>query len=191
MNIRYQLKTKTKAAHESLDLLVGQLEPFSSATRYSVFLSAMHQLYSIYGADVDWASQAAGLACSVSDLKSAIEFDLNGELNSPASLDSISDDSLRESRQWAVGYVMEGSAMGARYMATQASSIRDDQGQQMGNTYLEKLAADSYQRWPKFVEALNDAQCDTAIAIESANAVFETATKIFRFGMKELATGSR
>lgn len=191
MNTRDQLRTKTKAAHESLDALVGQLKPFSSPLRYRVYLSSMHQLYAIYGTSVDWASEVAGLACSVGDLQSAIEFDLNGKLNAPAPLDSILCAPFQDdSEKWAVGYVMEGSAMGARYMAKQAKSIQDDQDGPIDNTYLEKLAADSYERWPKFVKALNDSACDSVIAIEAATTVFETATKIFEHGMKELATSS-
>ena len=193
MNTRNRLRTETKAIHETLDGIVGSLEPFSSAHRYRIYLSAMDQLYDIYAKDIDAAAEAAGIPCSVQCLRSAIRFDVDGNLlkSAPVERSALANNDLQiNSRKWAVGYVMEGSAMGARYMSKMAKELVEKSDERIGNTYLDKLAADSYERWPTFVERLNEAQCDDEFAVVAAGSVFETAVTIFNGLIKELVNKS-
>ncbi len=195
MNTRDRLRTETKAIHETLDEIVASLEPFSSAQRYRVYLSAMDQLYDVFAEDIDSASEAAGLPCSVLSLRSAIRVDLDGNILESAAVerDKLTSDDLKKvsSHQWAVGYVMEGSAMGARYMAKMAKVLVEKSDEKIGNSYLDKLAADSYERWPAFVEKLNQAQCDDEFAVAAASSVFETAVTIFNGFKRELVLDSK
>ena len=99
---------------------------------------------------------------------------------SASDLDEPIDDSRFEAnvaasveQRWASAYVLEGSAMGARYL----SRGLDESG--LSNSYLTKLAEDSYERWPKFVEALERADCDVDATVAAAVSVFDCVRERF------------
>ena len=189
MNLREALRSETKAAHQKLDDFVGQMKIFDSAENYRAFLLGMNRLYQTFGSAVDWASTKVSIAPSVSKLIGAIQLDggfTERELQ-------WSDDvrlADNEASQWAAAYVLEGSAMGARYMVKAAEkmieSLPSNPTTPVGATYLQTLATDSYVRWPKFVEALNNTSCDKDLAVESATQVFVVAQEIFESLADEL-----
>ena len=192
MNLREALRSETKAAHQKLDDFVGQMKIFDSAENYRAFLLGMNRLYQTFGSAVDWASAKVSIAPSVSKLIGAIQLDggfTERELQWNDDV-RLADD---EASQWAAAYVLEGSAMGARYMVKAAEKMIESLPCQpttpttpISATYLQTLARDSYERWPKFIEALNNADCDKDRAVESATQVFVAAQEIFESLADEL-----
>ena len=63
--------------------------------------------------------------------------------------------------------------MGARYLITQ---LRETE---LPQSYLSRLAEDSYERWPPFVEALECADCDVDATVAAAVEVFACARRRF------------
>ena len=176
--MRNQLREHTKSSHAQLDSFVGSIEPFNSRDGYACYLQGMYWLYQAYAPAYDLASSAAGLR-PVSGIHQAnIVADLGRlPLAKPELADSISLE-----QQIAVGYVLEGSAMGARYMiktVTEAS---------FSTSYLELLVEESYQRWPRLVEWLDEVEteADENKAIGFAKQVFETAQQSFSESASEL-----
>ena len=190
MNLRDSLRSKTKDTHQELDDFVGEMRVFDSVTKYRVFLLGMNRLYQVFGSELDWASEQIGVPPSTAKLVSSIQSDgsfTSNELkwndeNSRQQLShyGLSDD---EACKWGAAYVLEGSAMGARYMVKAAEKLIESQSSEAADsisaTYLQTLANESYERWPKFVEELNAADCDTSVAVQSAEQVFVAAKKIF------------
>ena len=190
MNLRDALRSETKAAHQKLDDFVGQMKIFDSAESYRAFLMGMNRLYQTYGAELDWAAAQVGIPPSVSKLTEAIQQD--GTF-SQCELQWNQRDPLpnNQASKWAAAYVLEGSAMGARYMVKAAQKMIETLPSQstkpISATYLQTLAKDSYDRWPKFIAALNSANCDTDLAVESATQVFVAAQGIFKTLADELS----
>ena len=190
MNLRDSLRSKTKDAHQDLDDFVAAMKVFDSASRYRVFLLGMNRLYQAFGNEVDWASTQIGVSPSSEKLVSNIQTDgafTSEELkwNDEKSRERLAGLSIvdNEACNLGVAYVLEGSAMGARFMVKAAEKMIElnssKTAKPMGATYLQTLAQDSYDRWPKFVEALNSADCNADVAVESADQVFVTAKEIF------------
>ena len=207
MKLRQILRDQTAESHQRLDDIVADMHVFDSKRVYQAYLHGMYQLYAIYGAATDQASRLAGISPSVSSLMEAIASDCGEtkpDLDRKYSELDHSPESMNDaSACWAVGYVLEGSAMGARYMVKAAEklvkansetdkSLSASQGSAISNIgvrYLTKLSTDSYDRWPKFIEALNSASedCDEASAVTTAQQVFVTAGQIFEELASELA----
>ena len=178
MNLRHILKTHTASTHQALDDFIAEMDVFSSPNKYRLYLNGMHFLYQAYGQFVDQASVAAGLDPAVSNLLAAIECDVGD-----STIDQRHDSRIAKSdaTTWAVGYVLEGSAMGARYMVKAARSLNEQHPETfIGCDYLETLSTDSYHRWPKYVDSLNQIQCDPAIAVSAANEVFDFARQTYQ-----------
>lgn len=207
MTLRNLLREQTAESHQQLDDMVANMHVFDSERTYHAYLAGMYQLYAIYGDAVDHASQLAGLTPSVSSLMDAIASDCGTTkecMDAKYSSTNASSKLLEDAACWAVGYVLEGSAMGARYMVKSAEKLTNRISENGESTstdlratdsenstrYLKTLSADSYDRWPKFVEALNDASpdCDEEAAVAAAKQVFDTARNIFETLATELAT---
>ena len=197
MNLRDALRSETKAAHQKLDDFVGQMKIFDSVESYRAFLLGMNRLYQCFGEELNWASAQVCIAPPVTKLVNAIELD--GSFSKPE-LQWNNDTPLadNEASKWAAAYVLEGSAMGARYMVKAAEKMIDSLPSKpttsVGATYLQTLATDSYVRWPKFVEALNNTGCDKDLAVESATQVFVVAQEIFEslaHGLLQVRTNAK
>lgn len=176
ISLRDRLREETKSAHKQLDAVAGALDAFSSAANYRIYLSCLHQLYVTFGEHIDWASGQAGIALTVEHLKSAIVDDIGGDLYMTAKPTATAEDD--EASKWAAAYVMEGSAMGARFMIKQIAEGSSSK-ESLKCQYLEQLAADSFKRWPVFIAVLDKADCDPDRAVQAAVQVFETAKEIF------------
>ena len=195
MKLRDILRSETKVAHQRLDDFVGQMNIFDSTKKYCAFLIGMYRLYQAFGSEVDWAADQIGIAPSVYKLVSAIQSDGSfsaDELRWTGPVNGLdargrADDAATK---WGGAYVLEGSAIGARYMVKAAgkmiAALEAESTPAIGSTYLQTLASDSYERWPKFVAALNQAECDPAVAVESATQVFVVAQGIFESLANEL-----
>ena len=190
MNLRDSLRSKTKVAHQDLDDFVGAMKVFDTATKYRVFLLGMNRLYQAFGNELDWTSAKIKVFPSSAKLVGNIKSDgafTTEELqwNDTKSHDQLANLAIADdvACKWGVAYVLEGSAMGARYMVKSAEKLVASHNLKMadsiGATYLQTLAEESYVRWPKFTEALNQVECDSSVAVKSAEQVFVTAKEIF------------
>lgn len=180
---RDTLRRETKAIHERLDQVVAeQLKPFDSPSRYEAYLLAMQQLFVRYGASCDWASLHSGLEANAKSLIKLLGVDAK-EAVFPLMMPSAVEESalstdlpgFSESQCWGHAYVLEGSALGARMLCKIAtrklgtSSIR----------FLKTTAEASFERWPKFVAALDAADVKIDVVIQAAHEVFHTAYQVF------------
>ncbi|MEO1525116.1 MAG: biliverdin-producing heme oxygenase [Planctomycetota bacterium] len=175
--MRNELRLGTRESHQRLDLFVGSLSPFGSDRAYRVYLTAMNSLYRVYGDSLGWASKQAGLPCPVAGLLNAIESDFGGPVPDSG---AMPEGSATTEQRWAAAYVLEGSAMGARYLSRELNETS------LPSAFLTKLAADSHDRWPKFVAALDEADCDVQTTVAAAVGVFDFVRKRF----VELADGA-
>ena len=77
------------------------------------------------------------------------------------------------SADWGVAYVMEGSALGGRYLL---SSAQKKLPAHATTCYLQQLSDDASHRWPVFVEQLElQESLDFDLAIIAAKEVFQFA----------------
>lgn len=185
--LRDRLRCETKESHARLDLIIDDLSPFDSALGYRIYLKGLFSLYSIYGDAIDWTSEMAGIDPTAKELQSAIKNDLNGTIDMKVAATQQVNVIHSVNLNWAAGYVMEGSAMGARMITgLRANSIgvpsecRRIAPGSMGCSYLLKLAGDSFDRWPAFVTAMKEADCDDDLVVEEAKSVFCVAENVFR-----------
>lgn len=174
---------------------MATLDPFSSAIGYAVYLSGMHRLYSLNFNHLNWVARESGLDDNTIQLCKLIEQDL-GNLSSTASETfdyemQICADDLRDNQNdrrpsesvetsWGVAYVLEGSSMGARYIVRQVESNNASNPQALPTAFLTCVATESYERWPKFTEALDRSNCQPDPTVEVACQTFASAKSIFQ-----------
>ena len=170
--MRNQLRSATRDIHQQLDDFVAGLQPLQSRDAYNIYLNAMHGLYTHYGEPLDIASQWNSIPESSDALRNAIVKDLTGTPHPVSQLNK--QDSFTEHEIWAT--VLEGSAMGARYMV---KALANGQAQ-LPHHYLTKLAEDSYDRWPKFVSGLESAEINVDETSDAALKIFQNAFQIFQ-----------
>ncbi len=166
--MRKELREQTRESHQRLDEFVGAIDPFSNEQSYKLYLVCMYRLYERYADPLDRSSKLAGLSRASEELRARIAEDV-GFL--PEAM-IIPEREWTLAQVWASGYVLEGSAMGARYIVQQID-------QSFSSNYLTRLASDSQQRWPAFVESLEDAPCDVGETVAAAREVFKAAAEIF------------
>ena len=172
--MRNELRSATQESHRRLDDYVGSIRPFDSVSGYEIYLTAMHRLYEIYAGPLDLASRWAKLPEVSESLRALISQDLGGCPRSDDLPSESPSDEQAPHQVWAVGYVLEGSAMGARHIVKQLAQS------DLSHHYLSRLATDSHQRWPTFVEALESADAELDGTIAAAKQVFEVARESFR-----------
>ena len=78
------------------------------------------------------------------------------------------------SEDWGIAYVMEGSAMGGRYLMATASEHLPSSAT---THFLRQLAEDSQLRWPRFLSALELAMIEWDKATQAALTVFDFVEK--------------
>ncbi|MFK7821299.1 MAG: biliverdin-producing heme oxygenase [Planctomycetaceae bacterium] len=176
MNLRETLRETTAATHKELDRSVGDLKPFSSTARYSIYLQSMLELYVTYATAFDHAAQLAGLPRHADVVIESLKSDLNTVEPSTNGTANRSATETTTAAAWGVGYTLEGSAMGASFMIRSAAEKLPNG---TGLAFLERLSGDAKTRWPIFRDALVTADCDRAESVASAQGVFESAHQIF------------
>lgn len=166
--MRKELREQTRESHQRLDEIVGALDPFSNPQSYKLYLLSMYRLYERYADPLDRSSGLANLSLTSAELKACLVKDIG----------TVPEKFLVPRREWSLaqtwgaGYVLEGSAMGARYIVQQLDP-------DMPSSYLSRLANDSHQRWPKFIESLDEAGCDVNETVLAAKEVFDFAGDVF------------
>ena len=121
---------------------------------------------------------SAGLPARNADLEACLANDIasTGERLDAAVpgsvIDTVEIDSHTSAFDWGCAYAVEGSANGARFMRKSAAEKLPTG---VEHQYLTQMAWDAANRWPRFVEALND---QTEIDLKELE---RGATEVFRF----------
>lgn len=197
--LREDLRTHTRQSHMDLDATMGSIRPFESAERYRCYLTGMRRLYEICEGSLAWVNQNEELPQRELELLDAIDRDLEslpntlqptpdaGSAQSLPTAGSISENASHPDLatenspavMWGEAYVMEGSAMGGKFMYITAQEALPPS---FGRNYLKQLSEDAKTRWRPFVAALEShefSDADREQAIEAAREVFRKASRIF------------
>ena len=170
--------------HRQLDSHVGELGAFTDTKRYAVYLQTMRRLYQAYAAPLDRFSELADLPLQAAFIIDCIDRDLAGLAGeSHVAGDAVSsekaateDAGVSDDAAHGVGYTLEGSALGAKYLLQYAQKELPE-GTPMA--FITELQSHAATRWPIALEALLQADCDVDVAVENAKAVFLTAIELF------------
>lgn len=156
---------------------------FESAEGYQNYLKCMQIMHLQNLDSVTRIEAAAELPRFQPPLLHAIEQDLEsvcGRANANDHRNSV--DPLKVSSvlspsdtDWGRAYVVEGSAMGGRYMQRIAA---EKLSSQFTSRYLESLSWSAAKRWPKFIEAIEAQNIDDAEVVHAAIHVFDSMRKI-------------
>ncbi|QDT63156.1 Heme oxygenase [Calycomorphotria hydatis] len=181
-SLRDDLRATTSPLHQELDIAVAGSSPFDSPENYAAYLKNMDQLYAAFGADCDTVSRMFELPVITVELRRDIEADLlsvghkiNEEVHRTNSRlsDQLADN---VARQVGHSYVMEGSALGARYMFKRVEA-KSNSG--MSFRFLKSLAEGASARWPTYVAGLSKLQIPPDDAVAGACEVFQYAIQLF------------
>lgn len=167
---RMQLREATRAAHQTLDDLIGS---WSGLADYRRYLAGQRRFREAID-DIDPA--ASGLAWSLTPLSPALSHDCAdlGLAAQPASGAPRRPQSPSEAL--GVCYVVEGSALGARLLHARAAGLG------LGDGFAARHLAiqASSTRWRAFLDVLEATEpFDFGEAVASANAMFAFAARAF------------
>lgn len=167
---RMQLREATRAAHQTLDDLIGSWPDLSDYRRYL----AGQRRFRAAIEDIDPA--AAGLAWSITPLSAALAEDCAdlGVRTQPTSGAPLRPRGASEAL--GVCYVVEGSALGARLLHARAAELG------LGDGFAARHLANqaSSTRWRAFVALLEETEpFDFGAAAAAANAAFALAAHAF------------
>ena len=167
---RMQLREATRAAHQTLDDLIGSWPELSDYRRY---LAGQRR----FRAAIDNVDPAAsGLAWAITPLTQALATDC-ADLGLRA--EPVPSAPLRPrdpSEALGVCYVVEGSALGARLLHARAAELGLGDGFAARHLALQASSG----RWRAFLDLLEDTEpFDFGAAVASANAAFALAAHAF------------
>ena len=149
---------------------------FQSIAGYRVYLASMLQLYDRFEESLSWSAGAAKVTDLVGRLKGCLRDDLEA-----LDVDDVVSDAAQQfdsnESKWATSYVMEGASMGAKYVLRSIEAKKDRE--RFPTSYLETLVNESKDRWPKYVAALDNADCDHELAVDAALHAFDVAWGVF------------
>jgi heme oxygenase len=175
LSLRHFLRASTDEAHSRLDAMLDNLDLFARQSAYRVFLSAMEALYLTYGDSLDWAAGQAGLAPRSDELIASLRRDIGMGATQPRIAGGVASPAAR----WGIGYVLEGSALGAQLLLRRA---RRELTPGSSTDYLGTLAAEAQSRWPRFALALDNSGADAEVAARSSHAVFADTLRLLEPG---------
>jgi len=161
-SVRTLLKDGTEALHARAEAAFDANAPIESQAGLSHFLECMLSAHMNFYADCDRASYLAGLSPRSKPLVDALLNDLSWHDHSPP-IQSPSNDSF----SLGVGYVFEGSALGASILKKRIISSNLSTPD-----YLSILTASAKSRWPRYITKLNSCSEDSHI-LSGAVAAFE------------------
>ena len=180
------LKAATRPAHEALDQRIMSARPFENEQRYGRFLMMQQALHH----DAEPLYENAALAGCFGDLAHRTRLravmldadDLGVRLNLAGHLPVCTGMDLPEALGWL--YVMEGSNLGAAFLAKAASRIGFSETH--GARHLAEAPAGRAGQWRDFRRALDSVAlrpADEARVIEGANSAFNRARQLVEMYM--------
>jgi len=137
------LRAETADDHARVDALVGQAASVADPDGARRFFTVMHAVVAAYRTALDRASVLAGLEPRSALLLDALRFDLAELGAEPPSIPGAIDQA-DDAAALGVGYVLEGSALGASVLREQAKAASMPLG------YLSILDDNRPTRWPAF-----------------------------------------
>jgi heme oxygenase (biliverdin-IX-beta and delta-forming) len=175
-NRRFDLRERTREAHETVDSVVGH---WSSSADYVAYLRSIHAFRSHYEAALDAIDMPVTFGSwRVGRVAQATTSDL-GDLGfaAPASLPQVRLDPDLSSLLGTI-YVLEGSGLGARLLCQRASAL--GLTAERGARHLFLLAGRA-EAWRAFGAILESAPAyDADRAAHAARATFHDAALAFR-----------
>jgi len=149
----------------------------SDRAGYTAFLSVMERALVRYGAALDRSSELAGLPQRAHRLVDALRSDLEHLGRPTAPVCAPSEIDVDDASAWGVGYVFEGSALGAAFL------VRDvpDTLRSVADCYLSLLVDERVERWSTFTDRLNDLDVESVgpPAVDAAIDVFVHLESLF------------
>ncbi len=173
MSIRTHLRNATKESHQRLDRQFAQLEMFSSMQGYRDYLACMQAMQIHFGASVHRVAAKSDLPVRTRTIEGCLRADLASDIEVieyPETTRCIATANEPTSEDWGVAYVVEGSALGGRYLMAAASKRLPSSAT---THFLRQLAEDAQLRWPRFLCVLESATIEWDKATEAALAVFD------------------
>jgi heme oxygenase len=178
--VRAYLRQQTSDKHQELDSLLGNLQPFRSLPHYAIYLTGNAALIAHCTSALSRAAKLSELPPKHHALTAAIHRDLRaaGELGSIGSWAEVSQPSaVSDSQAWGTAYVLEGSAMGAQLLVSQA---RRQLPATATTEFLELLSADGPARFRQFCAAMDAGVVDPEVASSAARETFQWAIDCFQ-----------
>jgi len=173
--LRSILKENTAALHTSAERAMASEGNIETPDGLGHFLQCMYRVHARFNHELDHASWLVGLPLTAGQLFGALERDLlsqdiDGAFISGTQL-SASALSRSKSHCLGVGYVFEGSALGANVLAKRLKYSNAKVPE-----YLTMVSKNAKSRWPHYLQYLNcnTIECDTQVALSGAIGVFES-----------------
>ncbi len=144
-SVRSLLKDNTSVLHQQAEDALESNSPIETSQGLAKFLNCMLQAHLQFWAECDRASQIAGLDAQSEKLIMALRNDLNIQHD-----DNLNPHVCNEHFSLGVGYVFEGSALGANIIRKRllATNLRNP-------TYLNLVTSTAKVRWPRYVKQLD------------------------------------
>lgn len=164
--LRSALRAETAALHHLAEDAVRRWTPLETRAGYRGFLQRLDAMHRRHAAALDRSSALAGLPPRSDALLAALAQDLEahpGEMTRP----SPQNDTLSPAWCLGVGYVFEGSALGAAVLLRQPPP-----GGWPSARYLGALSQDLGDRWSAFRRALEAHREADDTAVTAAKTVF-------------------
>ncbi len=161
-NVRSLLRDRTSALHRQAENALESKAPIESRQGLSKFLGCMLMVHTRFRTEYDRAAELAGLQTQSGLLIKALQDDLN--ISSDATIQtSICDDHF----SLGVGYVLEGSALGASMLKKRLTALDIEHP-----CYLTHVTTTSKTRWPKYVKYIDTCE-ETDPVVAGALLTFE------------------
>lgn len=148
--------------HQRAEEALESIAPLESEVGLSHFLKCMLHAHERFDTECDCASALAGLEPRSKKLIAALNSDLQIQNDTVVTLQSDDDQfSL------GVGYVFEGSALGANIIMKRLASVDQDIP-----SYLTLLTSTAKSRWPNYIKTLEQCKNEKCV-LEGAVMAFE------------------
>lgn len=166
-SVRAALKAATQDHHDQAERDVAAHAPVETTRGYRKYLQCMRRLHHVYAPQMAHAAELAGMDDQTGQIIAAFSQDLNV---GAAPLDAgHRGPPLSDAAAWGVGYVLEGSALGA---AVVRQRVLQAHGADAPLAALNLLDNTRAVRWRRFTTALNTANVDLPGAVDAARGVF-------------------
>jgi heme oxygenase len=156
------LQENTSALHAEAEISLERRARIETPVGLSHFLECMLQTHLRFHDELDVAAHHAGITTRSAILIDALAADLNRVPDRPPYAKEADD-----GFSLGVGYVMEGSALGAGILRKRLLRA----GMPVP-AYLSLLTRDAKERWPYFVETLDKRADSHESALAGANSAF-------------------
>lgn len=176
MSIRSHLRAATKECHQRLDSIMGQLRIFDSSDGYRNYLRTMLAMQVNFAHSLKRVEKSSYIAARAFSIEDCILTDLESvgfsQQRTTPQRSETGDEREATSADWGRSYVIEGSALGGKYLL---SAAREKLPTVATMHFLGQLSEDAVHRWPQFVAALDS---QTSINLEQAT---EASVEVFKY----------